>query len=48
LENSDGLEIIAHLHLGSKATWDLKPASGQQFSEIPSLQQLLELLHEKC
>lgn len=45
LEDSGALEIVVHLHLGSKAAWDLNPVTGHQFNEIPSLQTVLELLH---
>lgn len=45
LEDADSIEVVVHLHLGSKAAWDLKPATGHQFNEIPSLQTVLELLH---
>lgn len=48
LEDSDSLKIEVHLHLGSKATWDLKPEAGHQFNEIPSLRTVLELLHAEC
>jgi len=45
LEDSDSLEIVVHLYLGSKAAWGPKPVTGHQFEEIPNLQTVLDLLH---
>lgn len=38
-------EIIAHLHVASKASWDSIPAAGIRYDTMPELSKLIELLH---
>lgn len=45
LEDTDCLEIVAHLHLSSRAPWDSIPTEGACFENLPKLRELLELLH---
>ncbi len=44
LEDTDGLEIVAHLHLSSRAKWDTIAAEGACYEELPRFRELLELL----
>ena len=44
LDNSDELEIAAHLCVASMAKWDVISPQGEQFSELPELAHLFKLL----
>lgn len=44
LEDNANLEIAAHLHVGSKASWDAVASSGVQYQEAPDLVNLLKML----
>lgn len=44
LEDNANLEIAAHLHVGSKASWDAVASSGVQYQEAPDLVSLLKVL----
>lgn len=46
LENDGKLEIVAHLHVGSKASWDIIGSTGTQFDTMPEFAALLHVLHE--
>ena len=44
----DGLpdiNVIVKLHLGSRATWDKEKFEGKRFIEMPTIHEILELLH---
>ncbi|MGH8131524.1 MAG: GFA family protein [Steroidobacteraceae bacterium] len=47
LEGHGALEIGVQLYLGSKATWDVVPGSGQQFESAPEMAALIALLHSR-
>lgn len=44
LEGNVGLEVAAHLHVGSKASWDAILPNGLQYQEAPDLDSLLKVL----
>lgn len=44
LEGNANLQIAAHLHVGSKASWDVIGSNGVQYQEAPDLESLLKLL----
>jgi hypothetical protein len=44
LEDNANLQIAAHLHVGSKASWDALSSSGVQYQEAPDLESLLKVL----
>lgn len=39
------LEVVAHLHVGSKAPWDTIALPGIQYETMPELSEFLEFLH---
>ncbi|MET4695188.1 hypothetical protein V5J34_003027 [Endozoicomonas sp. NE35] len=43
LENPDG-EVAIHLHVASKARWDRIPTETCKHEEMPSLQELQQIL----
>jgi hypothetical protein len=45
LDASIDVKIVAQLYLGSKAAWDKECPEGLQFTEMPELEEMLELLH---
>jgi hypothetical protein len=48
LEDNTKLEIAAHLHIGSKAIWDVVSSSGIQYQEAPALVSLLKVLRQNA
>jgi hypothetical protein len=44
LEDSEDLEIVAHLFVGSKAHWEKISNTGIQYEEMPSLDELINSL----
>jgi hypothetical protein len=44
LEESGGLEIVAHVSVASRASWDNGPLQGDSFAEVPSLSEFIALL----
>jgi len=44
LEEKDGLEIVAHLCVASKPSWDSAPLRGACYDELPDFSELIELL----
>jgi hypothetical protein len=44
LEDNEDLEIVAHLFVGSKATWENISNTGIQYEEMPSLDELNKIL----
>jgi hypothetical protein len=44
LEGSGGLEIVAHVSVASRASWDNGPLQGACFAEVPSLSEFIALL----
>jgi len=44
LDDSDKLEVIAHLCVASKASWDMTDFQGKCFEHLPDLQEFLALL----
>jgi hypothetical protein len=45
LEDDTGLDVAAHLFVGSKARWDTISSRGLQFETVPELSAFIELLH---
>lgn len=45
LEDRQGLEIVAHTFVGSKASWDPVPLQGVHYETIPELSEFIKLLH---
>lgn len=45
-DNSGLLQIAAHLHVGSKASWDVIGLSGVQYQDAPDLASLLAVLRQ--
>ena len=46
LEGGSGLEIIAHLCVASKATWDSTYLQGVCYDELPNLTEFIALLND--
>lgn len=44
LDDSDALQLAAHLYVGSKAAWDVVAQRGQHFEEMPGREELRQLL----
>lgn len=44
LDDSENLEIAAHLFVGSRARWDTPVKAGKQYREMPGLDDLIEVL----
>ena len=44
LEDSEGSEVVIHLHSGSKARWDRIDSCAQQYAEMPWLDEIHEVL----
>lgn len=47
LEDVGRFEVVADLHMGSKASWDATLPAGTQFEGLPSPGELLALLHDE-
>jgi hypothetical protein len=47
LDDDVNLEVGAHLFVGSKAAWDMIPASGPQYETMPELSEFIELMHAR-
>jgi len=45
LDDSQQLEIAAHLFVGSKASWEVIESTGKQYETAPELLELIRLLH---
>lgn len=45
LEDSGKLEVVAHLCVASKASWDSVPLQGALYDELPNLSEFISLLH---
>ena len=45
LEDTENLEIVAHLYVGSKASWDIISLSVAQYDTMPELATFLRVLH---
>lgn len=48
LEDNANLEVAAHLHVGSKASWDVITSSGIQYQDAPDLESLLKALRKNA
>lgn len=48
LDDETNIEIAAHLHVGSKASWDEVASNGVQYQEAPDLESLLKVLQQKA
>lgn len=48
LDADAGIEVAAHLHVGSKASWDEIASNGIQYQEAPDLENLLKVLQRKA
>jgi hypothetical protein len=44
LTNSDRLEIVTHLFIGSKASWDSIPLEGLHYDAAPDLAEFITTL----
>ncbi len=44
LESNGGLEVVAHLCVASKASWDSTPLHGACYDELPNLSEFIALL----
>ena len=47
LENGGPLEIGVHVHVGSKAHWDVLPPTGAQYEASPALPEFIRLLQSQ-
>ncbi len=47
LEDKANFEIAAHLHVGSKASWDAIVSNGIQHQNTPDLDRLLKQLQQR-
>ena len=45
LDNSDDIEIAVQIFLDSRAAWDKEKIAGEQFSTMPSLDEMFEMMH---
>ena len=45
IDESPNIDVVAKLHLGSRARWDKDNFEGKCFLEMPTLNEMLELLH---
>ena len=45
IDGSPDINVIVKLHLGSRAQWDKDNFEGKRFLEMPTLNEMLELLH---
>ena len=45
LEDSDKMQICAHLFTDSKASWDAVPSSATQYATMPDIPGFFEILH---
>lgn len=45
LDGTSDIEVVASIFLGSRAAWDTKRLQEKQFAEMPSLDEMLALLH---
>ena len=45
IDNENNINVVVQIFLGSKAKWDKNELDGEQFSEIPSLDKMMEYLH---
>jgi hypothetical protein len=48
LDGDVRLEIVAHLFVGSKASWDMIPPNGTHYETMPELADLVALLSGTC
>ena len=46
LEESNGLEIVAHLCVASKASWDAAPLQGACYDELPNISEFIAFLND--
>lgn len=47
LEDPGSLEIVLHLFVGSRASWEPKPTTGVLYEEMPAFAEVLAHLHSK-
>ncbi len=47
LESDGGAEVAAHLHVDSRARWDVIGGTARQYADIPELSALLEVLNQR-
>ena len=45
LDNEPVINVVVQIYLGSKAKWEKEQLEGQQYVEMPSLDEMLEYLH---
>lgn len=48
LESPGNLEIVVHLFVGSKASWEPMPSTGVLHDSMPSLEEVLAQLHSRA
>jgi len=44
LEDSENLEIVAHLYVGSRTSWETISNTGKQYDQMPGLEALIKVL----
>ena len=45
LEDNANLEVVVHVHVGSKASWEVIPSGIKQYETVPDFQEFYNLLH---
>jgi hypothetical protein len=45
LDGEPDIEVVVQIYRGSKAKWDKENFEGQKFDELPSIDEMLKLLH---
>lgn len=45
IDNENNINVVVQIFLGSKAKWEKNELDGEQFSEMPSLDEMMEYLH---
>ena len=45
LDNEPNIKVVVQIYLDSKAKWEKDKLEGQQYAEMPTLDEMLELLH---
>jgi len=45
LDGSNDIKVVVQIYLGSRAKWDKDHIEGEQFGEMPTINEMLEFLH---
>jgi hypothetical protein len=46
-EGAERLQVVVHLYLGSRASWDTAPLTGAQFDTMPEMREFIRMLHAR-